>query len=34
MNPHDLLPAGLATAVETASGARVVAVRPRGGGGA
>lgn len=34
MNPHDLLPAGLAAAVETASGARVVAVRPRGGGGA
>jgi len=34
MNPHDLLPDGLATAVESASGARVVAVRPRGGGGA
>lgn len=34
MNPHDLLPPGLAPAVEAASGARVVAVRPRGGGGA
>ncbi|APZ98238.1 hypothetical protein BWQ93_06920 [Sphingopyxis sp. QXT-31] len=34
MNPHDLLPNGLATAVESASGARVTAVRPRGGGGA
>lgn len=33
-NPADLLPSGLAAAVETASGARVVAVRPRGGGGA
>ncbi|MBL8649406.1 MAG: phosphotransferase family protein [Sphingopyxis sp.] len=34
MNPHDLLPDGLVTAVEAASGARVTAVRPRGGGGA
>lgn len=34
MNPHDLLPPGLAAAVETASGAQVTAVRPRGGGGA
>lgn len=34
MNPHDLLPPGLAPAVEAASGASVVAVRPRGGGGA
>ena len=34
MNPHDLLPDGLTTAVESASGASVVAVRPRGGGGA
>jgi aminoglycoside phosphotransferase len=34
MSPHDLLPAGLASAVEVASGASVVAVRPRGGGGA
>lgn len=34
MNPHDLLPGGLAAAVETASGARIVAVRPRAGGGA
>jgi len=34
MNPHDLLPADLAPAVEAASGARVAAVRPRGGGGA
>lgn len=34
MNPHDLLPTGLARAVETASGAGVVSVRPRGGGGA
>lgn len=34
MNPHDLLPTGLAGAVEAASGASVVAVRPRGGGGA
>ncbi|MGQ2932409.1 MAG: hypothetical protein ACT6Q3_18185, partial [Sphingopyxis sp.] len=34
MTPHDLLPPGLAAAVENASGARVVAVRPRGGGGA
>jgi len=34
MNPHDLLPDGLASAVEAASGASVVAVRPRGGGGA
>ena len=34
MNPHNLLPPGLAPAVESASGARVVAVRPRGGGGA
>lgn len=33
-NPHDLLPPGLAAAVETASGARIAAVRPRGGGGA
>lgn len=33
-NPHHLLPPGLASAVETASGARIVAVRPRGGGGA
>lgn len=31
---HALLPDGLATAVESASGARVVTVRPRGGGGA
>ncbi|ALH80365.1 phosphotransferase family protein [Sphingopyxis macrogoltabida] len=34
MNPHDLLPTGLASAVESASGARIIAVRPRGGGGA
>lgn len=34
MNPHDFLPTGLAAAVETASGASVTAVRPRGGGGA
>lgn len=34
MNPADLLPEGLASAVEAASGARIVAVRPRGGGGA
>ncbi|NIJ36778.1 aminoglycoside phosphotransferase [Sphingopyxis panaciterrae] len=34
MTAHELLPPGLAAAVETASGARVVAVRPRGGGGA
>lgn len=34
MSAHDLLPDGLASAVETASGARVVAARPRGGGGA
>jgi len=34
MDPAALLPAGLASAVETASGARIVAVRPRGGGGA
>jgi hypothetical protein len=34
MAPADLLPEGLAAAVEFASGARVTAVRPRGGGGA
>lgn len=34
MEPADFLPNGLAAAVETASGARVTAVRPRGGGGA
>ncbi len=34
MDAAALLPEGLATAVEAASGARVVAVRPRGGGGA
>jgi aminoglycoside phosphotransferase len=34
MDPAALLPTGLAAAVETASGARVTAVRPRGGGGA
>jgi len=34
MDPAALLPAGLASAAETASGARIVAVRPRGGGGA
>ncbi|WP_447762537.1 phosphotransferase family protein [Sphingopyxis panaciterrae] len=34
MDPADLLPTGLAAAVETASGARVITVRPRGGGGA
>ncbi len=34
MNQHDLLPAGLAAAVETASGARGGAGSPRGGGGA
>ena len=34
MAAADLLPEGLAAAVETASGARVTAVRPRGGGGA
>ncbi|KTE25039.1 MULTISPECIES: phosphotransferase family protein [unclassified Sphingopyxis] len=34
MAPADLLPEGLAAAVEQASGARVTAVRPRGGGGA
>ena len=33
-NPAALLPEGLAAAVEGASGARIVAVRPRGGGGA
>lgn len=33
-DPAALLPGGLAAAVEAASGARVVAVRPRGGGGA
>lgn len=32
--PASLLPEGLAAAVEEASGARIVAVRPRGGGGA
>lgn len=32
--PADLLPTGLAAAVESASGARITAVRPRGGGGA
>lgn len=32
--PADLLPPGLAADVERASGARIVAVRPRGGGGA
>nr|MBF6603229.1 hypothetical protein [Sphingorhabdus sp.] len=34
MTPADLLPEGLAAAVEAASGARISAVRPRGGGGA
>ncbi|HMO76834.1 MAG TPA: phosphotransferase family protein [Sphingopyxis sp.] len=34
MNPADLLPTGLAAAVEAASGARIAVVRPRGGGGA
>jgi aminoglycoside phosphotransferase len=34
MKPADLLPPGLAAAVEAASGARIAAVRPRGGGGA
>lgn len=34
MEPAALLPDGLAVAVEAASGARVTAVRPRGGGGA
>lgn len=34
IDPASLLPEGLAAAVETASGARVTAVRPRGGGGA
>lgn len=34
MSAHDLLPPGLAKAVEAASGAIVTAVRPRGGGGA
>lgn len=34
IGPAALLPAGLAAAVEEASGARIVAVRPRGGGGA
>ncbi|MBB5706750.1 phosphotransferase family protein [Sphingopyxis panaciterrulae] len=33
-DPAALLPDGLAAAVETASGARIAAVRPRGGGGA
>jgi len=33
-HPNELLPPDLASAVETASGASVVAVRPRGGGGA
>ncbi|HEY9092528.1 phosphotransferase family protein [Parasphingorhabdus sp.] len=34
MKTEDLLPEGLAAAVEAASGARITAVRPRGGGGA
>jgi len=34
MTPATLLPEGLASAVEAASGARILAVRPRGGGGA
>ncbi len=34
VEPATLLPPGLAAAVEKASGARIVAVRPRGGGGA
>ncbi len=34
MSAHDLLPSGLGAAVEAASGARITAVRPRGGGGA
>ena len=34
MSAHDLLPSGLAAAVEAASGAHIVGVRPRGGGGA